>query len=539
MSTETLTIPHLLLSAAEREPDRTALAFPGDRRSYGRVLDDSLKVAHGLSALGVRPGDHVGILMPNCPDFVASFFGCQLLGAVAVTINARYQARELSYVIERSDIVVLLTTDLIAEHVNFVDRILASVDPVDPSGDPTALSLPTTPRLQSIVVLGTERHPGLVDQPLFDSLAAKSGRSSIEVPEDADATAMMLFTSGTSSYPKGCLLSHRSMVHTWRAVGARFGASFGERVWNPCPMFHMSGIGPLLFTTDLCGTLSSQIHFDPEAALVQLEEERPQIMYPAFPTLTMAIVKRPGWRTELMDGVRVIQNVAPPETLRDMQSLFPGTTQFTAYGMTETSGIASITDLGDPEEARMETCGLPIPGAEFRIVDPETGVDLPDGERGEILVRGEVRFQGYYRDDDDNAAIDPEGWLHTGDLGRRSHDGRISYLGRSKDMLKVGGENVAPAEIEAHLSTHPAVRLAQVIGVPDDVYHEVPVAFVELIDGRRVTEAELVAHCQGHLAGFKIPRAVRFITEWPLSATKVQKFRLLELWQAENGDDGA
>lgn len=534
MTADPMTIPHLLLSAAALEPDRVALAFPGDRRTYARVLADSRRVADGLAALGVRRGDHVGILMPNCPDFVAAFFGCQLLGAVAVTINARYQARELSYVIERSDIVVLLTTDLVAEHVDFVERILASVDEIDPDSDPTALSLPSTPRLRSVVVLGTTSRQGLLTQERFDALAAGSAGDASDIPEDPDATAMMLFTSGTSSYPKGCLLSHRSMVHTWRAVGARFGASFGERVWNPCPMFHMSGIGPLLFTTDLCGTLSSQVHFDPETSLVQLEEERPQIMYPAFPTLTMAMVKRPGWRPELMDGVRVIQNVAPPETLRDMQSLFPTTTQFTAYGMTETSGIASITDLSDPEEARMETCGLPIPGAEFRIVDVETGVDLPDGERGEILVRGDVRFQGYYRDEDDNAAIDADGWLHTGDLGLRSHDGRISYLGRSKDMLKVGGENVAPAEIEAHLSTHPAVRLAQVIGVPDDVYHEVPVAYVELIDGRGATEAELVQHCQGHLAGFKVPRAVRFVTEWPVSATKVQKFRLLEMWRAES-----
>ncbi len=538
MTSEPLTIPHLLLSAAEREPERIALAFPGDRRSYARLLDDSRKAADGLTALGVRSGDHVGILMPNCPDFVAAFFGCQLIGAVAVTINARYRARELSYVIERSDIVTLVTTDLIAENVDFVERIRESVDPIDPGSDPTDLTLPTTPRLKSVVVMGTGQHSGFVDQVLFNSLSTSLSTALTDVPEDPDATAMMLFTSGTSSYPKGCLLSHRSMVHTWRAVGERFGASFGERVWNPCPMFHMAGIGPLLFTTNLCGTLSSQIHFDPEDALLQLEEERPQIMYPAFPTLTMAIVKRPGWRTELMDGVRVIQNVAPPETLRDMQALFPGTTQFTAYGMTETSGIASITSLDDPEEARMETCGLPIPGAEFRIVDSDTGVDVVEGERGEILVRGAVRFQGYYRDDDDNAAIDSEGWLHTGDLGRRSHGGRISYLGRSKDMLKVGGENVAPAEIEAHLSTHSAVRLAQIIGVPDDTYYEVPVAFVELIEGRQVTSEELIAHCRGHLAGFKVPRAVRFVTEWPLSATKVQKFRLLEMWQAENGGRG-
>jgi acyl-CoA synthetase (AMP-forming)/AMP-acid ligase II len=207
----------------------------------------------------------------------------------------------------------------------------------------------------------------------------------------------------------------------------------------------------------------------------------------------------------------------------------------TSYGLTEGGGVVTFSHVHDSEEKRVSTSGRPFPGMEVRIEDPETGEEVPVGEVGELTIRGPGIFDGYHNDPEKTAETMRGGWLHTGDLGSVDEDGRITYRGRSKDMLKVGGENVAALEIEAFLGTHPAVKLVQVVGVPDPKYLEVPAAFVELVPGQELTADELVDFCKGRIASFKVPRHVRFVDEWPMSATKIQKHRLREAFLAESG----
>lgn len=279
------------------------------------------------------------------------------------------------------------------------------------------------------------------------------------------------------------------------------------------------------------------VHFEAGAALRQLAAERATFAYPTFPTITQDLIHHPDFSSTDLSRVRGVLDTAPPEVLAAVQKAFPRAKVVSSYGLTEAGGVITYGHLDDPPDRRLHTAGRPFPGTRVRIVDPETGAACAPGEVGEIRVTGPGMFSGYLNDSRHTAErTDELGYLCTGDLGSLDPDGRVTYSGRLKDMLKVGGENVAAAEIEAHLATHPAVKIVQVVGAPDARLVEVPAAFVELVGGRTVTEAELVAHCRGALASFKVPRYVRFVTSWPLSTTKIQKFRLRERIRDEIGD---
>jgi fatty-acyl-CoA synthase len=283
-------------------------------------------------------------------------------------------------------------------------------------------------------------------------------------------------------------------------------------------------------------TFISMERFEPDAAFDLIERERATVLYPLFPTITLTLMHHPRFAELDKSRARVVVNVAPPDVQRQIQDAFAPAVLMSAYGITELCGTLVFTELDDPLEARLNTCGTPLPGFDMRVVDGETGEPLPPGVRGELVGRGPSRFDGYYNNPEETArAIDSEGYFHTGDLCSIDDEGRISFHGRLKDMLKVGGENVAAIEIESFLATHPAIKLAQVVGIPDDRLLEVPAAFVELVPGANVTEAEVIAYCKGEIAGFKVPRHVRFVEEWPMSATKVQKFRLRDAFLAELG----
>jgi acyl-CoA synthetase (AMP-forming)/AMP-acid ligase II len=339
----------------------------------------------------------------------------------------------------------------------------------------------------------------------------------------------MMYTSGTTADPKGCLISHEALVRTAVAVSDRFELTEDERLWDPLPLFHMAGLLQLTAIVHTGGTFLTMTHFEPAAAIRQMEQERCTFAYPCFPTITQSIVHHPRFDPSRLRDVRAVLDTATPDTLREIGARWDGVPVLTSYGLTEGGGVVAFSHLHDPEEKRVTTGGRPLRGMQVRITDPETDEELPVGEVGQILVRGPGIFDGYHGDPEKTAEAMRGGWLHTGDLGTVDEDGRVSYRGRSKDMLKVGGENVAALEIEAFLETHPAVKIAQVVGVPDPKYLEVPAAFVELTPGAHATEDELIAHCRGRVASFKVPRHVRFVDEWPMSATKIQKHRLREL----------
>jgi fatty-acyl-CoA synthase len=543
-----LTLADVLVRASEARPDAPAVIFADDRRTYRELEDRAVRAARSLAALGVGKGSHVGLLMPNCLDFVEVFFGAALLGAVVVPINARFKGRELGHVLGDGDVEVLVTSDIIEQHVDYVGLLHEVVPGLSHAPDPAALDLPAMPRLRAAVLLGSTSPRGFLDREAFDALAERTPVDRIDEARARVAirdAAIMVYTSGTTAMPKGCVLSHEALVRTSIVAGStRYRLRSDDRFWDPLPMFHMSAILPLIGCFDVGAAFVSMTHFDADTALRMIDEEHATIVFATFPAITMALLNHPEYHPDRWEDVRLVNNVGPPDVLRAMQERMPHAVQVSAYGCTECGGVIAFGDPDDTLEQRTNTCGPAFDGIEVEIRDIETGEPVATGEPGEIVVRGYCVFEGYYKDPAlTSARIDADGWFHTGDICSLDDEGRISYRGRTKDMLKVGGENVAALEIEAQLGTHEAVSIACVVGVPDPKYMEVPAAFVELKPGHDVSAEELIAHCRRGLARFKVPQHVRFVTEWPMSATKIQKFRLAEQLarelEAERSDDAA
>jgi fatty-acyl-CoA synthase len=535
---ELYTIGGLLARAADRAPDDCALMFPGEVTSFAALDARAVDAARSLAAMGVRKGDHVGILMSNCATFVDVLLGCALLGAWAVPINARYKARELAYVIENADLRVLLTTDTIDEHVDFVELLEEALPSLSSAQDPYALSLSEAPLLRSIVVMGTRAPSSMLPESAFRAI--RTGVSGEEIARRRARVAVrdvaiMMYTSGTTAMPKGCPLSHEALVRTAMEAGrTRFQLTRMDRMWDPLPMFHMSFVLPFLACLDAGAALLAMERFEPSVALRYLSEQRATVNFASFPTITQALLSHPGFDASALH-FRLMNNVGPADLLRQFHAAFPFARHISAYGLTEAGGVTAFGEPDDDDETRATTSGRPFNGIEVVVRDPSTNEPKRSGERGEICIRGYCLFEGYYKSPEKNAeAFDADGWFHTGDLGSIDANGRIAYLGRTKDMLKVGGENVAAVEIEGYLQTHPAVLLAQVVSAPDAKYGEVAAAFVQLRAGSSVSEEDLIAYCRGKIASFKIPRTVRFVDAWPMSATKIQKFKLREAIEKES-----
>jgi fatty-acyl-CoA synthase len=530
---EVVRFADLLLAAADRDPDGEALVFEDRRLTYGELERRALRAARSLAALGVGPGGKVGVLMPNCPEFVELLFGASLLGAVMVPINSRFAPRELGYVVGNGDVEVLITSDLAAEHVDYAARLHEALPGLAAGTPGSSRRVADLPALRSVVLLGSREEPGMLREGDFRGGAERVSTDEvlrIHRRTPVRSIAMMMYTSGTTAMPKGCLMSHEALVRTSVLAGrTRFRLGPEDRLWDPLPMFHMSAILPLIGVFDAGATLMSMVHFDPGVALEMLDRERTTISFATFPAITQALLNHPDYHPDRWRHIRLINNVAPPDTMRAMQEQMPHTIQISAYGCTECGGVVAFNEAEDTLEQRCTTSGRPFDGIELGIREIETGRPAAPGQRGEIVVRGYNVFEGYYKDPEHTArAFDEEGWFHTGDIGALTAEGRVSYLGRLKDMLKVGGENVAAVEIESYLGTHPAVSIAAVVGVPDPKYVEVAAAFIELRPGHEATEEEIIAFCRGGLATFKVPRHVRFVREWPMSATKIQKYRLQE-----------
>lgn len=533
VSSMAMSLGDLLVSTAEVLPEQSALVTPAGSWTYRELVERARLVARGLVASGVCPGEHVGVLMPNGIDCLAATFGVALAGAVLVPINVRYRSEELRHVLEDADLVTVLTSDEADDYVDYYDLLRIAAPGMDASPSPRRLRVDGLPYLRSVVVLGSKRPAGAIAENEFRRLATEVSedqlrrRAAIVRLRDV---AIVLYTSGTTSRPRGCLVTHEAIVRDWSAVARQLEVTSADRCWNPAPFFHITGIGVNLLAVAAGATVVSARYFEPDSALELIEREQATVLYPAYPPITQAVLNHPRYPDADLRHARVMLNVAPPDTMRQMQAAMPQVIQVSTYGGTETSGVAVLHRLTDDAELRATTCGRPLPGVRLRIVDPVSGIDAAPGEAGEILVRGVTACEGYYKDPRKTAQlIDEAGWLHTGDRGVLDDDGYLSFLGRSTEMLKVGGENVAPAEVESYLSTHPAVHLVQVVGVPDATLTEVPAAFVELKPGHdEVSEKEIVDYCEGRIARFKIPRYVRIITEWPMSATKVQKYRLRE-----------
>ncbi len=528
------TLGDLLLIAADRYPGSAALILPGTRVTYAERAARAIARARSLQALGVRPREHVGMLLPTSVEFVEVLFAIAMCGAVAVPLNARYKHNELAYAIENGDLVTLITADKVAEQVDFAERLMQALPGLAAERDPAHLKLSEAPRLRNLVLLGKTRLPGFLSEAEFDRYA--DGVTEDRVHETRLRVrlrdiAIMLYTSGTTTHPKGCLLTHEAMVRNSISLGRhRYALKHEDVFWSPLPMFHIAAILPMCAIFDVGGAYAAMGYFEAGAALKMLEQEKVTATYPCFVTIMSDLIHHPDFATTDLSRITLMNSnfaVQPPGIAAAMLQAMPHATYVGTFGMTETAGTVTTSRLEDPLEERIKRLGRPLPGVEVRIRDLDSGADAGPGVHGEVLVRGYSTFEGYYKDPVKTAAaIDADGWYHTGDIGSIDAAGNMMFHGRLKDMLKVGGENVAAAEIESCLQRHPGVKLAQVVGIPDVRLGEVAAAFIERAAGQEVAAQELIDFCRREIASFKVPRQVRFVTEWPMSASKIQKFRL-------------
>jgi acyl-CoA synthetase (AMP-forming)/AMP-acid ligase II len=528
------TLAALLRQQAAELPENVFAIFPDGSITYIELYRRACELAKGLIARGMQPGTPVAIFMPNCMDFLLAHYAVQLAGGVGVLLNARYKQYELLQVIAHCDAQILITTDVIDDHVNLTEVLCVTYSELRDGSRGTSLQLADAPLLKQLILFGRKSMPGAVTA--NDLLTGAISVSDEKLAESsagalAEGTAVIIYTSGTTSAPKGCELSHAGLQRSWSIFSRSVGLAIGEKVWDPMPFFHSGGVGLMTGIMASGATIVSSPYFDAEVIVDLILKHRVEHLYPGFHLIALPVVTSSRYDAAAFDFVRSMVVIGPLGTLRKIQNLLPPrATVMNLFGMSEASGLVTLTPPDASEEKRLTTNGRQLPGIEVRVVDPESnllaGPDVP----GEIQFRGGGAFRCYYKDPvATRNTILSDGWVRTGDMGKLDRDGWLRYEGRYKEVLRVGGENFAAAELESFLSAHPAVKYVQVVGKPDDRLGEVPVAFIECNENLVATQADIIEYCAGKIAKFKIPRQVVFVTQWPMSATKIQKFKLIEL----------
>ena len=515
------TLPGLLDELAARQPDHELIVGGGARLSYAETRRRARELAKGLRRLGVVAGDRVALVMTNRPEWLLIDFAVTMLGATLVPISTWSRPRELEYVLAHCGVSTLITIPRLG-----AQRFL---DAVAEMGGPGSARLPD---LRRVVVASAERAPGII---ALDDLDAM-GRDVPDTEIDAalrgvtpEHVACILYTSGTTSTPKGVQLCHGGLLENMWNIGERQHLTPADRMWMGISLFWSFGANALVAVMSHGGTLVLQEQLDAGEALTLIERERCTVYY-GTPNIALALTEHPDRARRDLSSLRTGAAIGPPAAMQMVMDL--GAREIcNVYGLTECYGNCSVTDAHDPPEVRRTTVGFPLPGQEVRVVDRESRRPLPAGEVGEILVRGRLT-PGYYEDPERNAAsFDADGFLLTGDLGFVGEDGRLRFRGRIKEMVKTGGINVAPAEIEEVLLGHPAVEQAYVVGVPDPRKEEILVAVVVARPGRTIEPDALRGLCKDALAAYKVPQAIHVMAReaLPLTSTgKVQKFRLAE-----------
>ncbi len=518
------TFADLLDEMALRHPDREAVVDGRQRLTYARWRAGVRDVAKGLHAAGVRHGDKVALLMDNRVEWLLVNGAVQLLGGTLVALSTWSRARELEYVLDHSDATTLVTIERFRGQ-----DFLAMLGTIGRA---------RLPKLERIVCLadrpvnGTTRYEDLVAMGARVSDAELDARQRAVRPTDV---AYILYTSGTTSTPKGVQLQHVGLIENMWNIGERQHLGPDDRMWMGISLFWGFGCeNALLAVMTHGGCVVLQQQFDAGEALALIERERCSVYY-GTPNVALALWEHPDRTRHDLSSLRTGAAIGPPPAMQMVMDL--GAHEIcNVYGLTECYGNCAVTDGRDPVDVRLHTVGRPLPGNEIRIVHPETRRPLATGEVGEILIRGYM-MPGYYKDPDKNAAaFDAEGFFLSGDLGFIGDDGRLRFRGRIKEMVKSGGINVAPLEVEDVLTGHPAVEQVYVVGVPDRRKEEVLAAIVVLKEGADASADALREYCQARMAAFKIPQHWRFVKRetLPLTASgKVQKVKLREALVAE------
>lgn len=510
--------------AAQRWGAREALCFRGRRWTFADLATGVDRAARGLIALGVRSGDKVALWMLNRPEWIEIAFAVMKIGAVLVPVNTRLRTEDVAYIVDQSD----TSTLILAERSGPIDY-LGMVRELMPVDGPSRL-----PQVDRLVVLGDERRAATV--PWTDVIERARGvdaralaaRAAAVDPEDL---AFLMYTSGTTGFPKGVMHSHR-MIRNVTDRAFRLAITEQDVIMMYLPLFHLFAFSEGMLTSMISGARQVLTEsFDAAESLELIAGERATVIH-GFDThykeLGEAYDRRPRDVSSIRTGILAAGMSSSTPIARRARTLFGPLVS--GYGMSEFGVGVAIGALDSTEEQSCEASGYPAPGYEIRVVDPATGHDQPAGTPGEILVRGYTVTRGYYNKPEATAAtIDADGFVHTGDMGVLRPDGHLRFVGRYKDMLKIGGENVDPMEVETYLMSHPDINLAAVVSYPDPRLSEVGVAFVRCEPGRALTEDDVIAHCRGRIASFKIPRAVIFVEEFPMTSSgKIQKVKLRE-----------
>ena len=523
--------------AARRFGTKEALCFEGSRWGFGQLKEQVDRVAKSLIQIGIQPGEKVALWMPNRPEWIHALFAVAKIGAVLVPINTRFRTNDLDYVVRQSDATTLITVDRSGpvDYLGMVRELCPEVE----TGDPNNLGPQRFPALKRIVVVGDTNYRGTVGwEDVLSSAEAVPSRELEQRQQmiDPDRPVLIMYTSGTTGFPKGVMHTH-NILRNVSDEANRMGMTPRDVILMYLPLFHAFGLyeGPLMSTMTGARTVLTTV-FDPAEALQLIQRENVTVLH-GFDTHFHGLTSHPDCqstdRSSLRTGL-LAAGLASSETVaRLTQELLCRT----GWGMTEVGVGASMSYLDSSEDDRCLGSGYPLPGYEFKVVDPESRAELPPSEMGELCVRTYAMMQGYYKKPEETAqAIDQEGWFRTGDVATIRDDGFVRFMGRYKELLKVGGENVDPVEVEALLLGHPAVAEAQVVGVPDERLSEVVCACIVPVDGQEVSAGGLIDYCRGKLASFKLPRHVLFMEGYPMTPSgKVQKFKLRELAEEKLG----
>ena len=499
---------------------------------FDKRVDD---MAAGLYAIGVRKGDNVGIWATNVPDWLTYMFACARLGAVAVTVNTSYKLHELEYLVRQADLTTLCLTDGVKDS-NYVQMIKELVPELD-EYERGCLKSKKFPYLKNVVFMGQEKYRGLYSSPELLLLGQHVDISIIHQIENeitADDVVNMQYTSGTTGFPKGVMLTSRNIINNGYSIGESMRYTSKERVCLPVPLFHCFGIVLGVMAVLTHGATHVLLEsFDPLVALASVHKEKCTAIY-GVPTMYIAELNHPMFnmfdmsslRTGIMAGagcpVELMKTVMDKMNMKEITSV---------YGLTETSPGMTQSRWDQSAEVRATTVGYELPDIEVKVLNPETNEECAIGEQGEMCCRGYNIMKGYYKMPEATAEIiDENGFLHSGDLRVKDPDGNYRITGRIKDMIIRGGENIYPREIEEFLIDIPQIKDIQVAAVKSNRYGEITGAFIILHEGQTLTEEDVIEYCRGKLSKYKWPQFFMFLDEFPMTGSgKIQKFKLTEM----------
>ncbi len=531
------TLGNYLEQWAQETPDRNFLVYSdrGLRFTYREFNKRVDQLAKGLLYLGIRKGDHLGIWATNVPDWLTFTFAAAKIGAVLVTINTSYKKHELEYLIDNSDLHTLCLIEgwRDSDYLGMVYDLIPELKEQERG----FLQSKKFPFLKNVVYIGPEKHRGMYNTQELILLGQHIDDTELENAKlivDPHDVVNMQYTSGTTGFPKGVMLTHVNILNNGYWIGECQKFTNEDILCLPPPLFHCFGIvlGMMAVITHGCTVVMIET-FDPLVVLASVQKERCTALY-GVPTMFIAELNHPMFdlfdlsslRTGIMAG-----SLCPIETMRAVIDKMYMKDITIVYGLTESSPGMTQSHANDPIEIKVTTVGRELPGVEVKVADPVSGEELPVGQQGEMCCRGYNIMKGYYNNPQATASvIDKEGWLHSGDLGVKDPDGNYRITGRIKDMIIRGGENIYPREIEEFLYKMPGIKDIQVAGVPSTKYGEEVGAFIILHEGITLAEDDVKDFCRGQIARFKIPKYVFFLKEFPMTASgKIQKYKLREM----------